>query len=76
MSTSEKSLRDEYPIHYAVASGSVSEVKEKIKEYPSRINTFNEQGFSPLMVCSEFGFVDIAKVLVEIGADINLPCAT
>ena len=35
MSTSEKSLRDEYPIHYAVACGSVSEVKEKITEYPS-----------------------------------------
>ena len=66
-----ESYAEDYPIHKAIASGNVLEVKEKIKEYPSHINSANYNNFSPLMEASWFGFATIAKVLVENGADIH-----
>ena len=67
----EKSSKKEFPIHDAIRNGNVLEVKEKIREYPGHINQPNENNISPLMFCSIFGNVHIAKSLVESGADIN-----
>ena len=71
MATIEKPKIDEYPIHKAIASGNILEVKAKIKEYPSHINLPDKYNYSPLMTSSELGFANISKVFVENGADIN-----
>ena len=57
--TTAESSVDDYPIHKAIASGNVLEVKEKIKEFPSLINATDPYNFSPIMFSSWLGFATI-----------------
>ena len=70
-STEEKSPQNEFPIHTAIESGNISEVKKMLEYYPDHINKPDKQNISPLMMCSKLGHVHIAKVLIESGAEIN-----
>jgi ankyrin repeat protein len=52
-------------------TGTVSEVKELMKQNPDIINQTNESGFSPLILACYRGNVEVAKFLMDNVKDIN-----
>lgn len=52
-------------------SGTVSEVKELMKQNPDIINQTNESGFSPLILACYRGNVDVAEFLIDHVKDVN-----
>ncbi len=52
-------------------NGTVTEVKELMKQNPDIINQTNESGFSPLILACYRGNVEVAKFLMDNVKDIN-----
>lgn len=52
-------------------SGTVTEVKELMKQNPDIINQTNESGFSPLILACYRGNTEVAKFLIENVKDVN-----
>lgn len=52
-------------------SGTVSEVKELMKQNPDVINQTNEGGFSPLILACYRGNLEVAEFLIDQVKDIN-----
>ena len=52
-------------------SGTVDEVKQRMKQNPDIINQTNENGFSPLILACYRGNVEVAKFLMDHVKDIN-----
>lgn len=52
-------------------SGTVSEVKDLMKQNPDIINQTNEGGFSPLILACYRGNVEVAKYLIDHVKDVN-----
>ncbi|MFY7816448.1 MAG: ankyrin repeat domain-containing protein [Chryseobacterium taeanense] len=52
-------------------TGTVSEVKDLMKENPNVINETNESGFSPLILACYRGNVEVAKFLIDNVKDVN-----
>lgn len=52
-------------------SGTVSEVKELMKQNPDIINQTNEGGFSPLILACYRGNVEVAEFLMDNVKDVN-----
>lgn len=52
-------------------TGTVTEVKELMKQNPDIINQTNDQGFSPLILACYRGNVEVAKFLMDNVKDIN-----
>ncbi|WP_106914551.1 ankyrin repeat domain-containing protein [Chryseobacterium aurantiacum] len=52
-------------------SGTVSEVKELMKQNPDIINQTNEGGFSPLILACYRGNVDVGEFLIDHVKDVN-----
>lgn len=52
-------------------SGTVSEVKELMKQNPDIINQTNENGFSPLILACYKGNVEVANFLMDNVKDVN-----
>jgi ankyrin repeat protein len=63
---------DEYSLPEVVAMG----MEEKVKEYTSEskgINQYAPDGYTPLGIACFFAQYDIARYLIEAGADVNRP---
>ncbi len=52
-------------------NGTVSEVKELMKQNPDIINQANENGFSPLILACYRGNVEVAEFLIDHVKDVN-----
>ncbi len=52
-------------------TGSLEEAKEYIGKNPKSVNQLNENGFSPLILACYRSNNEVAKYLIEKGADIN-----
>ena len=52
-------------------SGSLAEVELLHKQNPKVVNEINDEGYSPLILACYRGNVDVAKFLINNGADIN-----
>ena len=52
-------------------SGTVSEVKDLMKQNPDIINQINESGFSPLILACYRGNVEVGEFLIEHVKDVN-----
>jgi ankyrin repeat protein len=52
-------------------SGTVSEVKELMKQNPDIINQTNESGFSPLILACYKGNAEVAEFLIDHVKDVN-----
>jgi ankyrin repeat protein len=59
-------------IHDAVRSGDLEKVKTLLKGHAERLNSPDQNQKTPLHLALESGHVDIAKYIIEKGADINL----
>lgn len=51
--------------------GTIEEAKQLLKANPKAFNVDNEEGFSPLTLACYRGNNEVAKLIVENGADIN-----
>ena len=61
------------PDHFeAAASGNFERITELLDDNRDLINTFSEDGFTPLGLACFFGHQNIVKYLLEKGADVNI----
>lgn len=59
-------------LHEATAYGASDNVVTILQTSPDMINTYSTDGFTALGLASYLGHDDIAKMLIEHGADVNL----
>jgi ankyrin repeat protein len=57
----------------ACCIGDIENVKNSLDIQPKLINTFSNDGFTPLGLACFFGHFEIVKYLVERGAEVNIP---
>lgn len=55
----------------AAQSGDAAKVKDIVTAHPQLANTENQDGLTPLGYASHFGKAEAARVLLELGADVN-----
>jgi uncharacterized protein len=61
------------PDHFeAAASGNLARIKELLEDNRDLVNTFSEDGFTPLGLAAFFGHLEIVRYLLSINADVNI----
>jgi uncharacterized protein len=65
--------RPKINLYDACAIGRVERVKSILKRKPKLINEFAPDGFQPLGLAAFFGHVEVARFLLESGAEVNTP---
>jgi ankyrin repeat protein len=66
-------LKEVFSFHEAIAAGKKDILNEYLEQSsPNLINTHSSDGFTPLSLAAFFNRVDLAKLLLENGADPNL----
>ena len=58
-------------IHELARTGTVTLIEEHLKKVPSDLNTISEQGMTPFILASYRGNNEVAKLLLDKGADIG-----
>lgn len=66
-----RTAEDALNVYEAAATGNPRRLKTILGQSRVRINTANEEGFTPLSLAAFFGHVEAVKVLLENGADVN-----
>ena len=61
----------ELDVFEAAAVGRTDRVRELLDEDPDLANAWADDGFQPLGLASFFGHVEVARLLVERGAEVN-----
>ena len=70
MAAPRKLLKNE--IFYAIERGDTEEVSMILKRYPDLVNmTVFNSGMTPIKFATSYGHIDLVKLLVEKGANIN-----
>jgi ankyrin repeat protein len=64
---------DEISLFEASAAGKLEVVAHLVQQHPDAVNYYAEDGFTPLGLACYFGQYEIARYLVQKGADVNLP---
>lgn len=66
-------LKKTLSFHEAIVCGKIDAVKEHLQQYKSKgINALSQDGYPPLCLAALFHQTEIAKLLIEYGADVNL----
>ena len=60
-------------LYEACAIGKVERVKSILKRHPKMLNEIAPDGFQPLGLAAFFGHVEVARFLLELGAEVNTP---
>lgn len=63
----------EIDLFEAAAAGKFDVVAHEVFKYPTTINDYSSDGFTPLGLAVFFGHEEVARYLVLKGADVNLP---
>ncbi|WP_316794186.1 ankyrin repeat domain-containing protein [Pedobacter frigoris] len=63
----------EITVFEACALGQLEHAIGLITEQPELVNTFANDGFTPLGLAAYFGHEELAKVLITSGAEVNVP---
>jgi len=58
-------------IFEAIRSGSLSNVESLIEQDPNCVHDADPRGFTPLVLSTYLGFVEIAQFIIHAGADVN-----
>lgn len=64
---------DDISLFEAAAAGQFERVAHLVTEHPNMIDDYTNDGFTALGLACYFGQYDVAKYLIEKGADVNLP---
>jgi ankyrin repeat protein len=67
------SLREPVDIHEAVVADRIGDVKRMLEMEPSFLDSFSSDGFTPLGFAAYFCRAAIARLLVEMGAGMEVP---
>ncbi len=67
------STGSELTIFEAAATGTTDRVRELLEKDPKLVNSFSPDGFMPLSLAVFFAHEDAAKVLLNAGAEVNVP---
>jgi RNA polymerase sigma factor (sigma-70 family) len=59
-------------IYEAAAIGQMDRLEQLLSENPQQVNSFSEEGFTPLGLAAHFGHQDTTNFLISKGADINV----
>ena len=65
--------RPKLSLYDACAIGRLDRVKAILKRKPRLLNEFSPDGFQPLGLAAFFGHTDVARFLIESGADVDTP---
>jgi uncharacterized protein len=60
-------------IHEAAATGDLERVRQLVQGQPDRVNAVSPDGFGPLGLACFFNHPEVARYLIEQGADVNAP---
>eukprot|EP00833_Pecoramyces_ruminatium_P011921 jgi/Orpsp1_1/1185953/evm.model.c7180000096210.1 len=63
---------EELPLEYAIRENSVDMVEFLIKDCGAEVNVIFESGYTPLILAISKGNIEIVKILINHGADINM----
>lgn len=64
-----KQNKSQLDLYEAASIGDLDRVKSLIENKPSLVNSYAPDGFTPLGLSCFFGHIDVAKYLIEKGAD-------
>ncbi|KAI7865768.1 acyl CoA binding protein-domain-containing protein [Spinellus fusiger] len=53
-------------------TNNLDKVREQIKEFKQSVNSKDEEGLTPLHHACDRGYTDMARMLIDLGADINV----
>lgn len=67
------SFADKIDLFEACALGIKEHAADILSKHPDQADAFSNDGFTPLGLACYFGQEEIAKVLIESGAEVNLP---
>jgi len=59
-------------LHEAAACGDADRVQAILQDQPERIDEYGSDGFTPLGLAAYFGYLDVVKLLLARGAQVNL----
>jgi RNA polymerase sigma factor (sigma-70 family) len=58
-------------LHEAAAIGDVARVRAALEGRPEQLDTDSPEGFTPLALAAHFGHLEVMRLLIDRGADIN-----
>ncbi|HLT75217.1 MAG TPA: ankyrin repeat domain-containing protein [Ohtaekwangia sp.] len=62
-------IKKSFTFHEAIAGGRIDEVRKQVSEDATHVNQHSPDGFTPLSLAAFFGRDDIARLLLESGAN-------
>ena len=58
-------------LHEAAAIGDSGRVITALDRHPEQLDTYSPEGFTPLALAAHFGHLEIMRLLIDRGADVN-----
>lgn len=65
--------KSHWSIHEAAACGLLDKVTEIIEDHSDALQSFSKDGFPPLTLACYFGHLEVARYLIQQGANLNVP---
>ena len=58
-------------LHEAAAIGDSGRVRAALDQHPDQLDTYSPEGFTPLALAAHFGHLEVMRLLIDRGADVN-----
>ena len=58
-------------LHEAAAIGDGVRVRAALDRHPEQLDTYSPEGFTPLALAAHFGHLDVMRLVIDRGADVN-----